>query len=83
MEKILKFIKNNKGAILLSIIFLIFGSIVFTSKNNDKKKELEKEYVSQQTTLNEKNSEISSVKNEIESTNKKIEDLKNYINENK
>ncbi|MBS6007334.1 MAG: hypothetical protein KIB43_10275 [Clostridium baratii] len=83
MEKILKFIKNNKVAILLSIIFLIFGSIVFTSKNNDKKKELEKEYVSQQTTLNEKNSEISSVKNEIESTNKKIEDLKNYINENK
>lgn len=83
MEKILKFIKNNKGAILLSIIFLIFGSIVFTSKNNDNKKELEKEYVSQQTTLNEKNLEISSVKNEIESTNKKIEDLKNYINENK
>lgn len=83
MEKILKFIKNNKGAILLSIIFLVFGSIVFTSKNNDKKKELEKEYVSQQTTLDEKNSEISSVKNEIESTNKKIEDLKNYINENK
>ena len=83
MKKILKFIKNNKGAILLSIIFLVFGSIVFTSKNNDKKKELEKAYVSQQTTLDEKNSEISSVKNEIESTNKKIEDLKNYINENK
>lgn len=83
MEKILRFIKNNKGAILLSIIFLVFGSIVFTSNNNDKKKELEKAYVSQQTTLNEKNSELDSVKKEIESTNKQIEDLKNYINENK
>ncbi|GAA0855986.1 MULTISPECIES: hypothetical protein [Clostridium] len=83
MEKILRFIKNNKVTILLSIIFFVFGSIAFTSNNNDKKKELEKAYTSQQATLNEKDSEISSVKNEIESTNNQIEDLKNYINENK
>ena len=83
MEKILRFIKNNKVTILLSIIFFVFGSIAFTSNNNDKKKELEKAYTSQQATLNEKDSEIISVKNEIESTNNQSEDLKNYINENK
>ena len=41
MEKILRFIKNNKVTILLSIIFFVFGSIAFTSNNNDKKKDSE------------------------------------------
>lgn len=82
MSRILNFIKNNKGTIVLGVIFLIIGNIAFTSKNNEIKENLEKTYISQGDILKEKNKEIQSVDNNINSVNEQITDIKKYIDEN-
>ncbi len=82
MNKFFKFIKNNKGTIILGIIFFILGCAAFTSKNNKTKEDLEKTYISQENTLKEKNEEIKSVDDNIKSINEQITDVKNYIDEN-
>lgn len=82
MSKILNFIKNNKGTIVLGVIFLIIGNIAFTSKNNEIKENLEKTYISQGDILKEKNKEIQSVDDNIRSVNEQITDIKKYIDEN-
>lgn len=82
MNKIFKFIKYNKGTIILGVIFFILGCTAFTSKNNKTKEELEKTYISQEETLKAKSEELNSIDDNIKSTNAQIEDIKNYIDEN-
>lgn len=82
MNKFFKFIKYNKGTIILGVIFFIIGCAAFTSKNNKTKEELEKTYISQEDTLNQKDQELKSIDDSIKDTNAQIQDIKNYIDEN-
>lgn len=82
MNKFFKFIKYNKGTIILGVIFFIIGCTAFSSNNNKTKEDLEKTYISQEDKLNQKDQELKSIDDNIKSTNAQIEDIKKYIDEN-